>query len=87
MVFTIIGVGFQYLDIEQIGERYNCLLTAWWTLINRRVSVGDSLGVGSTTWESALPALGLWKQGIDLIDHWIAFHFEANRGIAEDKAE
>jgi hypothetical protein len=34
-----------------------------------------------------LPALGLWQQGVNLIDYRIAFDPEADCSVTEDQAE
>ena len=87
MMLTVLCVGLEYLDIEQVGERYDRRLTTGRALVNWCFAIGNCFGVGSTTWISALPALGLWQQGVYLIDNRIAFDPEADCSVTEDQAE
>ena len=86
-MFAVLGIEFEDLGVEQIGERDDGFLTAGRALIDRRFAAGNGLGIGPATRIGALPALGLRQQRIDLIDHRITLDFEANRGITENQAE
>src|SRR5690606_14816125 len=57
-----------------------------WALVDR-LAIGDGFGVGFAAGVAALAALGLGQQCVDLLDHGIACNPEADRGIAQQRAE
>ena len=78
-VFRIQWLGF---NVEQIGQRLNCVFTAGRTLIDG-VAVGYGLGVGSASRVATLTTLGLGQYCIDLIREWVALDLEANGSESE----
>ena len=69
------------LDIEQAGDGIDCGLTARRAFIDG-FALGDALGVRAAAGMTALAALGLRQQRVDLIDDGIAVHLKAHRGKA-----
>ena len=86
-VFTVLGVKFEHLGIEQVGERDNSGLPTGRALVDRCFTVGNGLGIRPTTRVGALAALSLWQKRVDLIDHGITFHLEADCRITQYQAE
>jgi hypothetical protein len=79
-MFTMLFIKRFGLTSQQISQGQNYCFTPGWALIDFRFTCGDSFGIGTTTWITALAALGLGQDGIDLIDYRITFHFKADRG-------
>src|SRR5690606_13740313 len=73
------------LDIQQIGQRLDGGLAARWALVDL-VAAGDGFGVGLAARITALAALGLRQQGVDLLGNRIAFDPEAYRRETQDRA-
>jgi hypothetical protein len=79
-MFTMFFIKWFGLTSQQISQGQNYRFTTWWALVDFRFTCGDSFCIGTTTWITALAALGLGQNGIDLIYHRITFHFKADRG-------
>ena len=86
LFFAMLGIQWQYLDIQQISKRGNGAFATGWTLVDR-FTVGDSLGIGATAGVATLTALGLREQGVDLIDNRVAFDLETNRGKSQQSTK
>ena len=76
-VFRVQWLGF---NIEQIGQRLDCVFTTWRTLVDR-VTVGNRLSVGPASRVATLTTLGLGQYRIDLIGERVALDLEANGRI------
>ena len=53
-VFAVLGIEFQHLGVEQVGECCNGGLAAWRTLIDRCFAIGDGFGVRPATRERCI---------------------------------
>src|SRR5690606_12226753 len=83
--FAFRGVQRLGLDIQQSGQRLDGGLAARWALVDL-VAAGDGFGVGLAARITALAALGLRQQGVDLLGDRIAFDPEAYRRETQDRA-
>ena len=72
---------------EQIGQRNNGGLTAGWAAVDLGLTISNGLGIGTTTGVTALAALGLRQDSVDLIRQRITLNLEAYRGKAEQQAK
>jgi len=68
---------------QQIGQGLNAGLASRRATIDLCFTCGNGFGIGATTGIAALSALGLRKEGIDLIDDRVGLYLEAYRGIAQ----
>ena len=74
------------LDVEQFGQFQHHLLAAGGAFVDH-LTVGHRLGVRAATGVTALAALALRQDLIDLLGHRIFFHFKAARGEAQHQPE
>jgi hypothetical protein len=56
-------------------------------LVDVGIALGNRFGIGPTSGVIALPALGLRKKGINLIDQRIAHYLKADRGNPKNQTE
>lgn len=68
---------------QQVSQDTYAILTTRWTLVYIRFFFCDRLRIGTTAWEAALAALGLWQQGIYPVHHGVRFNPEIFRRPAE----
>jgi hypothetical protein len=76
-----------WIATEQIGQRYDRRLSAWWALVNVGFAAGNCGRVGTATGKAALTTLRLGKQRINFVDQRVAFDFESHRGKTQQQAE
>ena len=75
------------LSSKEIGKRPDCGIATGRAEVNVCLPSGNRLCVGTTARITALSALGLWKQGIDLFLHLVAFDLDAACGDSEYQTE
>jgi hypothetical protein len=65
--FAVLRVQGQWFHVEQVREQLYVALAARRAQVDLRLAGGDCLGVGATAGETALPALRLRQDGVDLV--------------------
>jgi len=86
-LFAVFGTQWFGFDPKQISQRNNGGFTTRWTLVDFGFTASDCFSIRPAAGIGALAALGLWQQGINLINYRVAFDFEADRRIAEQNTK
>ena len=74
------------VDPHQVGYLAHGGIATGHTLVDL-IAIGQRLGIRFAARVTALAALGLWQQGVKLIDDGIGFHVKLDGGKAQNDSE
>ena len=83
LLFTDFLIQGDRVPPQQVGQGLYASLASRRATIDLCFTCSNGFGIGATTGIAALSALGLRKEGIDLIDDRVGLYLEAYRGIAQ----
>ena len=84
---TVFFVERLVLAAKQVGQLAHAFVAAGRALVDVRLALGDRVGVGPAAGKTALSALCLRQDRVDLLDQRIAFDLEMDRGESQRRAE
>ena len=73
---AVFRVEWLRLAIEKIGKCHDSGFSPWRALIDIGFIFGNGRCIGAAAGKTALSALGLRQQRVDLVDDWVTFNFE-----------